>query len=259
MLQERRNHILQKVTENGKVRVADLSRDLNCSEVTIRNDIKNMDQQGLLQRTHGGAVSLENKVKRKYAAESIYRNTERKREIAACAYEYIEDRDTIIIDDASSSFYLAMHIKEHPEKRLAVVTNSLLVGNELAAVRHVELYMIGGHVGGHLAATMGDAAIENMEKFNVDKGFIGVHSINFDVGLTSIATPQMQVKRAIFEASQQVFVLADSSKFGGGYVSVICPVKDVYKIITDSQISKEYIRKAEHEQIPLVIAGNREQ
>ena len=69
----------------------------------------------------------------------------------------------------------------------AVVTNSLLVGNELAAVRHVELYMI------------------------------------------------------------------------GGYVSVICPVKDVYKIITDSQISKEYIRKAEHEQIPLVIAGNREQ
>ena len=50
-----------------------------------------------------------------------------------------------------------------------------------------------------------------------------------------------------------------SSKFGGGYVSVICPVKDVYKIITDSQISKEYIRKAEHEQIPLVIAGNREQ
>ena len=67
------------------------------------------------------------------------------------------------------------------------MTNSLLVGNELAAVRHVELYMI------------------------------------------------------------------------GGYVSVICPVKDVYKIITDSQISKEYIRKAEHEQIPLVIAGNREQ
>ena len=97
----------------------------------------------------------------------------------------------------------------------AVVTNSLLVGNELAAVRHVELYMIGGHVGGHLAATMGDAAIENMEKFHVDKGFIGVHSINFDVGLTSIATPQMQVKRAIFEASKQVFVLADSSKFGG--------------------------------------------
>ena len=69
----------------------------------------------------------------------------------------------------------------------------------------------------------------------------------------------LQVKRAIFKSAREVYVLADSSKFGGGYVSVICPVKDVYKIITDSQISKEYIRKAEHEQIPLVVAGNREQ
>ena len=115
--------------------------------------------------------------------------------------------------------------------------------------------MVGGHVGGHLAATMGDAALQNMEQFHVDKGFIGIHSINFDVGLTSIATPQMQVKRAILKAAQQVFVLADSSKFGGGYVSVICPVNQVYKIITDSEIDKEYIRKAQHEQIPLVIAS----
>ena len=137
----------------------------------------------------------EKEMERKYSAESIYRNTERKKKIAACAYEFIEDRDTIIIDDASSSFYLAVHIRQHPEKRLAVVTNSLLVGNELAGVSHVELYMVGGHVGGHLAATMGDDALSNIELFHVDKGFIGIHSINFDVGLTSIATPQMQVKR----------------------------------------------------------------
>lgn len=255
MMQERRLAILQELNENGRVRVAELSEKLNCSEVTIRNDIKNMDKEGLLRRTHGGAVRLDKGVERKYSAETIYRHTERKKQIAACAYQYIEDRDTIIIDDASSSFYLALHIKQHPEKRLAVVTNSLLVGNELADARHVELYMVGGHVGGHLAATMGDAALQNMEQFHVDKGFIGIHSINFDVGLTSIATPQMQVKRAILKAAQQVFVLADSSKFGGGYVSVICPVNQVYKIITDSEIDKEYIRKAQHEQIPLVIAS----
>ena len=64
----------------------------------------------------------------------------------------------------------------------------------------------------------------------------------------------LQVKRAIFKSAREVYVLADSSKFGVGYVSVICPVKDVYKIITDSKIEKEYIRKAEQEQIPLVVA-----
>lgn len=256
-MEERRREILQELNEYGKVKVADLSKRLGCSEVTIRNDIKIMDREGLLKRIHGGALRLDKGVDRKYSAESIYRNTARKRQIAACAYEYIEDRDTIIIDDASSSFYLAVHIKEHPEKRIAVVTNSLLVGNELADVRHVELYMVGGHVGGHLAATMGDSALQNMEQFHVDKGFIGVHSINFDVGLTSIATPQMQIKRAILKAASQVFVLADSSKFGGGYVSVICPVNQVHKIITDSQIAPEYVRKAEREQIPLIIAGDR--
>lgn len=253
-MQERRQKILQQLKERGRVRVAELSIELGCSEVTIRNDIKSMDAEGLLKRTHGGAVRIGEEPERKYAAESIYRYTDRKKKIAQCAYEFLEDTDTIILDDASSTFYLAAHIRQHPEKRLAVVTNSLLVGNELAGVPHVELYMVGGYVGGHLAATMGDAAVRNIEHFCVDKAFIGVHGINFDVGITSIATPQMQVKRAIFGTTEKVYVLADSSKFGGGYLSVICPIKDVYKIITDDEVSKESIKKAQEAQVPLVIA-----
>ena len=89
MMQERRNAILQELNEYGKVKVADLSKKLECSEVTIRNDIKSMDKEGLLKRTHGGAIRLDEKVQRKYSAESIYRNTEKKRQIAACAYAYI--------------------------------------------------------------------------------------------------------------------------------------------------------------------------
>ena len=250
-MEERRRLIQKEVEEKGEVRVAYLSEKYNCSEVTIRNDIKALDQEGVLKRVHGGAIALEKVRTRKYAAESIYKNTEQKRKIAACAYKFIEDRDTIIIDDASSSFYLALYIKEHPEKRLAVVTNSLLSGNELAGLDHVDLYMIGGHVGGHLAATMGDDALENMKRFRVDKAFIGVHSINFDVGITSIATPQMQIKRAILNMSNNVYVLADSSKFGSGYLSVICPMKDVYKIITDDGVSNGNIKKAQEENFSL--------
>lgn len=253
-MEERRRTILRELDEKGRVRVAELSRELGCSEVTIRNDIKNMDMEGLLQRVHGGAIKREESPVRKYSAESIYRHTDRKKKIAACAYDYIEDRDTIIIDDASSSFYLAVHIKNHPEKRVAVVTNSLLVGNELSGAKHVELYMVGGHVGGHLAATMGDAALENMQNFHVDKAFIGVHGINFEAGLTSIATPQMQVKHAILNAAKEVYVLADSSKFGGGYLSVICPLTDVHLIITDDEVAKENVKMAKELNVPLVIA-----
>lgn len=253
-MEERRRDIVREVEEKGEVRVSELSKKYNCSEVTIRGDIKYLDKEGLIKRVHGGALKIERENVRKYAAESIYRHTDRKKKIAACAYEFIDDRDTVIIDDASSSFYLAVYIKEHPEKRLAIVTNSLLVGNELAGVEHVDLYMIGGHVGGHLAATMGDDALQNMERFRVDKAFIGVHSINFDVGITSIATPQMYVKRAILKMSEKVYVLADSSKFGGGYLSVICPMNEVYKIITDNEVDKENIRKAQEAKVPLVVA-----
>lgn len=125
-----------------------------------------------MKRTHGGAVKVETETERKYSAETIYRNVTQK-------------------------------------KRIAVVTNSLIAGNELAGVGHVEL---------------------------------------------SIATPQMEVKKAIMKAAEKVYVLADSSKFGGGYLSVICPTNEVDKIITDDGVSKEDIQKAKELDIPLVIA-----
>lgn len=171
-MEERRNEILKELDRKGRVKVTDLSKEFGCSEVTIRNDIKAMDIEGLLKRTHGGAVNVETETERKYSAETIYRNVTQK-------------------------------------KRIAVVTNSLIAGNELAGVGHVEL---------------------------------------------SIATPQMEVKKAIMKAAEKVYVLADSSKFGGGYLSVICPTNEVDKIITDDGVSKEDIQKAKELDIPLVIA-----
>lgn len=171
-MEERRNEILKELDRKGRVKVTDLSKEFACSEVTIRNDIKAMDIEGLLKRTHGGAVKVETETERKYSAETIYRNVTQK-------------------------------------KRIAVVTNSLIAGNELAGVGHVEL---------------------------------------------SIATPQMEVKKAIMKAAEKVYVLADSSKFGGGYLSVICPTNEVDKIITDDGVSKEDIQKAKELDVPLVIA-----
>lgn len=171
-MEERRNEILKELDRKGRVKVTDPSKEFGCSEVTIRNDIKAMDIEGLLKRTHGGAVKVETETERKYSAETIYRNVTQK-------------------------------------KRIAVVTNSLIAGNELAGVGHVEL---------------------------------------------SIATPQMEVKKAIMKAAEKVYVLADSSKFGGGYLSVICPTNEVDKIITDDGVSKEDIQKAKELDVPLVIA-----
>lgn len=254
---DRRQMILQELEEKGKVRVIELSQKFNCSEMTIRSDIRALQEQGLLKRVHGGAVKLEDNKQEQnfnYQAESLQRNVDKKIKIAQKAYQFINDCDTIILDDASSTFYLAEYIKTHPQKHLAVVTNSLPIANELSGLDHIDLYMVGGHVSGRLPATMGDAAIESINSFRVDKAFIGVHGINFDAGLTSVATPQMQVKHAILKAADKIFVLADSSKFGGGYLSVICPIDRVNMIITDYEVSKDNIDKARMKNVNLVIA-----
>ncbi len=253
---ERRKLILEALEEHGKVRVSELSEDLRCSEVTIRNDIKIMDKEGVLLRTHGGAIKIEDSTSRKYNVESIYKKQSQKRAIAASAYEFIKDRDTIIIDDASTSFYLAKYIKEHSEKKIAIVTNSLLVGIELAQVKHVQLFMIGGQVGGTLSATLGETAVNGLREIKVDRAFIGVHGINFDVGITSVGSPQMQVKKAILKSAEEVYVLADSSKFNGGYLQVICPLKDIYKVITDGKVKSEHVTQAAKMGVSMVVARN---
>lgn len=255
MWQKRREMILNEVNSAGRVKVTQLSRMMNCSEVTIRNDIKALQKEGLLKRTHGGAVCLEEpKEKRKHSVENIYRNERQKKQIAVRAYEYIEDGDAIILDDSSSAYYLACYIKVHPQKRINVVTNAVSIATELVDCRHVDVFLVGGFVGGYLAATMGEMVVETIRKLKVDKAFIGVHSVNFEIGLTSMATPQIEIKKAILETAGRVYVLADGSKFGGGYVSVICPIDEVEKIITDPSISNEYIIEARKRNIPLEVS-----
>lgn len=253
MLQERTKIILEELEKHGIVKVADLSTLLNCSDVTIRSDIKKLEEQGLLQRTHGGALKVDVQMTKRYTGESIHKHADKKIAIAKQAYEFVEDNDTIIIDDASTSLYLARCIKEDASKHLVVVTNSLLVAMELKDAAHVDLFMVGGQIAGTLAAGMGDMAIDNIGNFYVDKAFIGVKGINFKVGITSIAYPQMQIKRAIIKASEELYVLADSSKFGSAYLSVICPMEQITKLITDTDITKEYQKQAKQVNAPIVI------
>ncbi|MBP3737084.1 MAG: DeoR/GlpR transcriptional regulator [Lachnospiraceae bacterium] len=256
-LEERRRKILEELEKNGTVRVADISRQLNCSEVTIRNDIQAMHESGLLRRVHGGAIlPAAASAEEQYLPDdpTLHRHEAEKREIAAAAYKLVKPQDMILIDDATTSYYLAMQIRDNPEKPVAVVTNSLLVGVLLHGAKHVDLYMVGGSVGGRHAATFGEAAVHFISGLHVDKAFIGVHSINMDVGFTSIAAPQMEVKKAILKSTDKVFVLADSSKFEGGYLFVVGPMTSAYQIITDSKVRPEYVERARRENIPLVIA-----
>ena len=255
---ERREMILKILDENEKAKVSDLAKRFQCSEVTICTDIRALEKEGLVDRIRGGVQKKARELHRhdsvSYDSISLDTNVAAKQKIAACAYKVIDNQDTFILDDSSTSFYLALQIRKHPQKRMAVVTNSLLAASELSGLAHVELYMVRGNVKGSMPATIGKKVTDNIMSFHADKAFIGVHGISFEKGLTCIVDSQMQIKKAIIETTKSVYVLADSSKFGCGYFWVVCPITDIYKIITDSEVSQENIRKAEAHKIPLVIA-----
>lgn len=251
MAETRLDYIVSCLEQKGRVKVSDLSRALNCSEVTIRSDIQKLEEQGLARRIHGGAVKAEDSLTVSYASGNIGKNKEEKIRIAERAYEYIDDQDTIILDDASVNYYLAQRIRGDSSKHLIVITNSLICAGVLAAAGHVELFVVGGQIGGKIPAAMGDVAVNTLANFRANKAFISAHGINFSAGVTSIGSPQMQVKKAILQSADQVFLLVDSSKFGGGYILVVCPLDRIERIITDSSIRAEDLEMASERNVKI--------
>jgi len=250
---ERLEIIIAEIYQNGSVKVSDLSKRLNCSEVTIRNDIRLLDRQGVLKKTYGGAVRKENELTVDFIPGEFYLNSEKKSRIAKKAYDYIEDGDSIIIDDSTTASYLGRYIKTHTEKKITVVTNSLLVAADLSSAKHVDLYMVGGLIKGNPPSALDNITANGMKQFHADKAFIGVNGINLNVGLTSVGTPQMEIKREIVKVANETYVLADSSKFDNRSLFVVCRIDEITRIITDSDISKSTLNLARSKNIRIDI------
>ncbi len=242
--EERTEYILRCIEEYGMVYVTKLSSELNCSEVTIRNDIRKLDQQGLLKRVHGGAEKCQEELSVQFHPGECYWNKKEKAAIAARAYTYINSRDSIIIDDSTTCYYLAKLIRSNTDKHIIIVTNSILVAAELSTAKHVELYVLTGHVNGSPPAALDNFTIEALRQFSVSKAFIGTNGINIEKGLASLGTTQRDIKKAIVHSTNELYVLADHTKFDGSNLFYVCPMSDVTRVITDRQVRPDIIRQA---------------
>ncbi|ABR74954.1 DeoR/GlpR transcriptional regulator [Actinobacillus succinogenes] len=237
---EREQQILTVLEQQQYVDNIELSRLLNCSVVTIRTAIRSLEKQGALIRTHGGALPTPPMISISLPAGNIFKDRENKLKIAEKAYQYVNDRDTIILDDSSNSFYLAQVIKRYADKYLVIITNSLYVACELANTNNIEIMLIGGLISGKIPASMGESAIDMMKNFRASKAFIGVHGVHPEIGITSIGNDQMQIKKLIFEIAKEVYVLTCSNKFVTEHLFVSAPLNRVHKIITDKGISLKF-------------------
>lgn len=238
---ERHQQIISKLQKEGKINVTDLCEDLDVSSVTIRKDLKLLEDKGLLFRTHGGAT-LHNPytIDRSVNEKEKIQSTE-KMLIGAKAASLVLPNDSVLI--ASGTTVLALAKSIQPQGHLIVTTSALNVALELIRHPEIEVMQLGGLLRKSSSSVTGPYAESILSDFSFSKLFLGVDGIDLEFGLTTTNVMEAHLNRQMIKVSQKTIVLADSTKFGKRGFGKICGFDDVDHIITDKGIS-EYVVKA---------------
>lgn len=250
-LSERHQHIISKLKEKEKVLVTELCEVLNVSPVTVRKDLKMLEEKNLLFRTHGGATAtnpyiIERPVNEK---ESI-RSTE-KTAIGYTAALLVEANDCIIIASGTTVSYFARHIK--PMGNLTVITAAIHVAVELNRHPNAEVLVLGGFLRKSSSSVTGFHAENILEEFSCSKLFLGVDGIDPDFGISTTHIQEAQLNRKMIAAAQKTIVLADSSKFGKRGFGRICGMEVVDQVITDKGISVHMLNRLKDAGVEVLI------
>jgi DeoR family transcriptional regulator of aga operon len=221
--EERRREILGVLHRDGRVLVKDLARQFRISQITIRKDLEFLDGQGVIQRTHGGALPVQSgalldpTLREK---EKLHRK--QKTEIALAAARLVED-------------------SLNTRARLTVITNAINIAAELAGT-NIEVILTGGTLRKNSFSLVGPLAERTLRQLSADILFLGVDGFDTAAGLFTPNLLESEVNRTMVEIARRTIAVCDSSKFGRRSLCNIMPVAAVHEVITDTQILKSDLR-----------------
>lgn len=209
LTEERHKFILKKLAQEAIVKSQELMKELNCSESTIRRDLAALEQQGLLVRVHGGAKRAYKFEQELAVTEKTLKNVQEKKEIAALAASLVKDGDTIFLDAGTTTLYMIPFLKD---KQVQIVTNAVQHAS-LLTDQHNKVVLIGGVLKATTKAVVGAIATEQLSQYRFTKSFLGINGIDLEYGLTTPDPEEAAVKKQAMANSDNVYVLADKSKF----------------------------------------------
>jgi DeoR family fructose operon transcriptional repressor len=251
--EERQGVILEQLRQKGKVTVEELTLAFRVSPPTIRTDLTRLEEQGLLRRTHGGAIAVGNTLyEPPYTERAVLRQTE-KRAIARAAVEFVHEGETVLLDAGTTCQEIALLLKEF--RRLTVVTNSIASAQALAENDGIEILLIGGTLQHHRRAMLGALAAQFLDPIQCDRAFVAMSGVHPTAGFTVIDFDAAQVKRRMLEKGKQAIAVADSSKVGQIAFAGVAPLTAVSLLITDSGITSEDRANLEEAGLRLLVAG----
>ncbi|MBA2746868.1 MAG: DeoR/GlpR transcriptional regulator [Flavisolibacter sp.] len=238
-LTKRHQTIIERLKKEGSVKVVDLCNELNVSSVTIRKDLKFLEDKQLVYRTHGGGTLSNPYAGDRPVKEKATIMAGEKLSIGMAAAKLIEPNDCILIASGTTVLSLATHIQ--PKGALTVITAALNVAIELLNRPGIEVIQLGGIIRSSSSSVTGSYAETILEDFSCSKLFLGVDGIDLEFGLTTTNMMEAQLNRKMISASQKTIVLADSSKFGKRGFGKICGLDEIEQVITDQNISEHMV------------------
>jgi DeoR family transcriptional regulator, fructose operon transcriptional repressor len=256
MAEERRFRIREMLSVQRTVSASDLREILQVTAATVRRDLAELEKEGVLVRSHGGAVSRATSTNFQPSYEALGRaNRTEKQAIAREAERLILDGETVFLEGSTTVYDLARRLCHR--NRLTVVTNSPPIVYELQRSPNVSVICTGGELQKDVFYLSGVWAQHALSEIRVDKAILGVSAIDPVYGISTASQAEAQIKKMILKAAKVRIALADHTKFGNQGFAYVGPVTDIDILVTDSGADTKYIRPLRETGVELILADVR--
>lgn len=250
---QRREKIQEYLAIHQIARTADLCDLLETSEATVRRDLEWMEQKGILERTHGGAILSQRMILEQEYQQRVQHHPEEKRKIGELAATLIEDGDIVFINSGTTSTQVLQHIRR--DARITVFTNNVSAVMELGDPGF-HYHMIGGEFQPRSNSLAGRFALDNLNLVYANKAILGVDGISLKHGCTVPTLPESEVVRKMIERTKgQIIIAADYSKWGVVSNFQISTINEVDKLVTDANFKASAVDELASHSISCLLAA----
>ena len=244
---------MHQINEAGQVLVHELSKEFDVSEVTIRNDLEQLEKKNMLIRARGGAIKTDPCVGADYRlSEKDKLHNEEKARIGKKAAQMINEHDTIIIDSGTTTMEVAKNLGHLND--ITVICNALNIIGQIIQLKNLNLIIPGGYLRKNSLSLVGPLAEKNLQNLYVDKVFIGVDGFDTKYGIYTPNIEEAYFNEIMIKISKEVIVVCDSSKFSRRSLAYICGLDKIQCVITDNGIPDEDRKRLEDTGIKVIIA-----
>lgn len=254
LIPERQTRLKELLSQRGSCDLESLAVELRVSQSTVRRDIEMLEQSGLVRRTHGGVIWVGDKVTtgtRPYAFDQrMGYQLDAKRQIARAARGLVQPGDTVLIDGGTTTFHLAQELLGQP---MQLVTNSLPIANLFLNDENVELILAGGLMYPRYGVLLGPMAENVLSTIHTRTMFLSVAGIHQN-SLYNQNLLLVQAERKMMQQSQQVVLLADSSKFGQQALAKLCDIEEIDVVVSDAALPEEHRAAVRRAGCELIVA-----